>query len=51
MAFIRTDGTSKLATLTVESPLSSGGQRAFEIKGRLPNNTVSKDFFLYVQQQ
>ena len=44
-AFIRTDGTSKLATLTVESPLSSASQRAFEIKGRLPNNTVSKDFF------
>ena len=44
-AFIRTDGTSKLSTLTVESPMSSASQRAFEIKGRMPNNTVSKDFF------
>ena len=44
-AFIRTDGTSRLSTLTVESPMSSAGQRAFEIKGRMPNNTVSKDFF------
>ena len=45
MAFIRTDGTSKLATLTVESPMTPAGNRAFEIKGRLPNNTISKDFF------
>ena len=44
-AFIRTDGTSRLSTLTVESPMSSASQRAFEIKGRMPNNTVSKDFF------
>ena len=44
-AFIRTDGTSKLSTLTVESPMTSAGNRAFEIKGRLPNNTISKDFF------
>ena len=45
-AFIRTDGTSKLSTLTVESPMSSAGQRAFEIKGRLSDgSTVSKDFF------
>ena len=44
-AFIRTDGTSKLATLTVESPLASGGERPFEIKGRLPDNTTSKNFF------
>ena len=45
MAFIRTDGTSKLSTLTLESPMSSASNRAFEIKGRLPNNTISKDFF------
>ena len=44
-AFIRTDGTSKLSTLTLESPMTSAGQRAFEIKGRLPDNTLSKDFF------
>ena len=44
-AFIRTDGTSKLSTLTVESPMTPAGNRAFEIKGRMPNNTVSKDFF------
>ena len=45
-AFIRADGTSKLATLTVESPLASGSERPFEIKGRLSDgSTVSKDFF------
>ena len=44
-AFIRTDGTSKLSTLTVESPMTPAGNRAFEIKGRMPNNTISKDFF------
>ena len=45
-AFIRTDGTSKLATLTVESPLATASERPFEIKGRLSDgSTVSKDFF------
>jgi len=45
-AFVRCDGTSKLATLTVESPMASSSQRAFEIKGRLSDgSTVSKDFF------
>ena len=45
-AFIRTDGTSRLATLTVESPLATSGERPFEIKGRLSDgSTVSKDFF------
>ena len=45
-AFIRTDGTSRLATLTVESPLASGAERPFELKGRLSDgSTVSKDFF------
>ena len=45
-AFIRTDGTSRLATLTVESPLASSTERPFEIKGRLSDgSTVSKDFF------
>ena len=45
-AFIRVDGTSKLATLTVESPLASNAERPFEIKGRLSDgSTVSKDFF------
>ena len=45
-AFIRTDGTSKLSTLTLESPMTSAGQRAFEIKGRVSDgSTVSKDFF------
>ena len=45
-AFIRTDGTSRLATLTVESPLATAGERPFEIKGRLSDgSTVSKDFF------
>ena len=44
-AFIRTDGTSRLATLTIESPMNPAGNRAFEIKGRLPDNSISKDFF------
>ena len=45
-AFIRTDGTSKLSSLTVESPLASPSERPFEIKGRLSDgSTVSKDFF------
>ena len=44
-AFVRTDGTSKFSTVTVESPMTPAGNRAFEIKGRLPNNTVSTDFF------
>ena len=45
-AFIRTDGTSKLSTLTIESPMASGAERAFEIKGRLADGTtISKDFF------
>ena len=45
-AFIKTDGTSKFAKLTVESPLASGAERSFEIKGRTSDgSTVSKDFF------
>ena len=45
-AFIRNDGTSRLATLTVESPLAAASERPFEIKGRLSDgSTVSKDFF------
>ena len=45
-AFIRTDGTSKLSTLTIESPMANGAERAFEIKGRMADGTtVSKDFF------
>ena len=45
-AFIRTDGTSRLSTLTVESPLASSAERPFEIKGRLSDgSTVSKNFF------
>ena len=44
-AFVRTDGTSKFSSVTVESPMTPAGNRAFEIKGRLPNNTISKDFF------
>ena len=45
-AFIRTDGTSKLSTLTVESPLASSSERPFEIRGRLSDgSTLSKNFF------
>ena len=44
-AFVRTDGTSRFSTIAVESPMTPAGNRAFEIKGRLPNNTISKDFF------
>ena len=45
-AFIRTDGTSKLSTLTVESPLATSSERPFEIRGRLSDgSTLSKNFF------
>ena len=44
-AFVRTNGTSQFSGVTVESPMTPAGNRAFEIKGRMANNTISKDFF------
>ena len=45
-AFVRTNGTSSVTGLTVDSLLASGAERPFEIKGRLSDgSTVSKNFF------
>ena len=46
VALIRTAGTASFKGLVVDSLLATGGERPFEIKGRLSDGTtVSKNFF------
>ena len=45
-ALIRSVGTASFKGVTIDSLMASGGERPFELKGRLADgSTISKDFF------